>query len=61
MSDFDSRLYGGRLVPNRGMTISAWIRVEGEQQNADVASLQEQPAPVSRQNLMVTPASMFHE
>jgi biopolymer transport protein ExbB len=31
-----------RLVPNRGMTISAWIRIEGEQQNAYVASLQEQ-------------------
>jgi biopolymer transport protein ExbB len=32
-----------RLLPNRGMTISAWIRIEGEQQNAYIAALQDQP------------------
>jgi hypothetical protein len=34
MSDFDSRLYGGRLVPNRGMTISADLRVDSSRRRA---------------------------
>jgi biopolymer transport protein ExbB len=32
-----------RLVPTRGMTISAWVRIEEDQQNAYIATLQEQP------------------
>jgi len=32
-----------RLLPDRGLTISAWVRIEGAQQSAYIAALQEQP------------------
>jgi biopolymer transport protein ExbB len=32
---------GLRLVPTQGITISAWVRIEGAQQNAAVAALQD--------------------
>lgn len=30
-----------RLLPSQGFTVSAWVRIEGEQQNAYVAALQD--------------------